>query len=69
MVVLIGFLLFVAVLLTRLTYKVNYQAHKIQRINVEKEALIIELALLKAQIDGKETERTKTKKASTVYAD
>ncbi len=69
MVVLIGFLLFVAVLLTRLTYKVNSQTHKIQRICLEKEALIIEIALLKAQIDGKETERTEAKEASAVYTD
>jgi hypothetical protein len=71
MVVFIGFLIFIAVILTRLTYKVNSQAHKIQRINLEKEELIIEIALLKAKLNGQEVKTTEgqAQKAGRVYSD
>jgi regulatory protein YycI of two-component signal transduction system YycFG len=67
MVVLIGFLLLIAVLLTRLTDKVNRTTNALNEALLENKLNKKELAILKAQLNGKETEAIKARQAETKH--
>ena len=70
MVVLIGFILFVSIMLTRLTYRVHKQSHEIKRINLENKLYLAEIEALKYKLHGQEQAQvTEAKTERGVYAD
>lgn len=67
MVVLVGSVFLVAVVLTRLTYRINKQSYIIRKLSREKKNAFMEIRVLKAKLNEQETETRQTSEAGKNY--
>lgn len=69
MVVLYGSILFIFVYLTYLTNRSRNLSREVKQRKVAEKKLLSEIAILKAELHGQKTERTKAEETGCVYTD